>query len=285
MRFKRVYVEIGNICNLNCSFCSELKREKRQMTALEFSHIAKEVKPFCDYLYFHIKGEPLLHPELPTLFDIAKEYNFFVNLTTNGTLLDKTGEMILSKPALRQVNISLHSFPAHKMEGYLKTVLDFSKKASLEHKKYVVLRFWNLDNTRKTDNASLDMLNRIKEYFNYEGDLLDAMKGRSVMLEKGIFISFEEEFEWPSVDAPFISDEGICYGMRSMLGILADGTVTPCCLDANGEAPLGNIFKTPLADMMSEIDKIANNLTNRRIDLELCKHCSYRTRFDKIKTV
>ena len=83
MRFKRVYVEIGNICNLNCSFCSEVKREKRQMTVSEFSHIAKEVKPFCDYLYFHIKGEPLLHPHLSEFFDIAEEYNFLVNITTN----------------------------------------------------------------------------------------------------------------------------------------------------------------------------------------------------------
>ncbi len=285
MRFKRVYVEIGNICNLNCSFCSEVKREKRQMTVSEFSHIAKEVKPFCDYLYFHIKGEPLLHPHLSEFFDIAEEYNFLINITTNGTLLDKTGDMILSKKALRQINISLHSFPAHKMDGYLSTVLNFSKKASLEHKKYVVLRFWNLDNTRKTDKASLDMLNKIKEYFNFEGDLFEAMKGRSVMLEKGIFISFEEEFEWPSLENPFISDTGICYGTRNMLGILADGTVTPCCLDANGEAPLGNVFKTPLADMMENIDKIAFNLTNRHIDLELCKRCSYRTRFDKIKIV
>lgn len=283
MRFKRVYVEIGNICNLNCSFCSELKREKRQMTVNEFSHIAKAIKPYTDYLYFHIKGEPLLHPHLPEFFDIASEHGFMVNITTNGTLLDKTGDMILSKPALRQINISLHSFPAHQMEGYLKTVLDFSKKASLEHKKYVVLRFWNLDNNRTTDNASLDMLGKIKEYFNFEGDLPEALKSRSVMLEKGIFISFEEEFQWPSLENEFVSDKGICYGTRNMLGILADGTVVPCCLDSNGEAPLGNIFLSPMAEILKKVDKISFNLTNRHIDLELCKHCSYRTRFDKIK--
>ncbi len=283
MRFKRVYVEIGNICNLNCSFCSEIKREKRQMTVNEFSHIAKAIKPYTDYLYFHIKGEPLLHPSLPEFFDIASEHGFMVNITTNGTLLDKTGDMILTKPALRQVNISLHSFPAHQMEGYLKTVLDFSKKASLEHKKYVVLRFWNLDNNRTTDNAFLDMLGKIKEYFNFEGDLPEALKSRSVMLEKGIFISFEEEFEWPSLENDFVSDEGICYGTRSMLGILADGTVVPCCLDSNGEAPLGNIFESPIDEIIKKVDKVAFNLTNRHIDLKLCKHCSYRTRFDKIK--
>ncbi len=285
MRFKRVYVEIGNICNLNCSFCSELRRKKRQMTASEFSHIAKEIKPYTDYLYFHIKGEPLLHPNLSEFFDICDEYKFFVNITTNGTLLDKTGDMILNKPSLRQINISLHSFPAHKMEGYLNTVLDFSKKASLEYKKYVVLRFWNLDSTRSADDTSLAMLTRIKDYFNFEGDLFEAMKGRSVMLEKGIFISFEEEFTWPSLENPFISDEGICYGTRSMLGILADGTVVPCCLDSNGEAPLGNIFESPMDEIIKKIDIVSLNLTNRHIDLELCKHCSYRTRFDKIKIV
>lgn len=283
MRFKRVYVEIGNICNLNCSFCSELKREKRQLSVTEFSHIAKELRPYTDYLYFHIKGEPLLHPHLSELFDIAAELGFMVNITTNGTLLDKTGDMILSKPSLRQINISLHSFPAHKMDGYLDTILEFSKKASLEHKKYVVLRFWNLDSKRSTDLASFDMLKKISDYFSFEGNLSDAMKQRSVMLEKGIFISFEEEFEWPSLDSRFVSDEGICYGTRNMLGILADGTVVPCCLDANGEAPLGNIFESPMSEIIKKVDKVSFNLTNRHIDLDLCKHCSYRTRFDKIK--
>lgn len=289
MRFKRIYVEIGNICNLNCSFCSKGTRPKRQMTAEEFKHIAKEIKPYTDYLYFHIKGEPLMHPELGTFFDICSEYGFSVNLTTNGTLLKETAELILSKPSLRQINISLHSFPAHKSidrKEYLNTVLSFAKKASLENKKYVVLRLWNLDKNRKSDKASFDIMEKIKTFFSFKENLKELMTSqKSVMLEKGIFISWEEEFVWPSLKKPFVSDEGICYGTRNMLGILADGTVVPCCLDANGEAPLGNIFKTSMKSIVEgeTLADISENFTNRRVTLPLCKHCSYRTRFDKLK--
>ena len=291
MRFKRVYVEIGNICNLNCSFCSKITRPKKQMNKEEFLHIVKEIKPFTDYVYFHIKGEPLIHPLLTDFLDICDEYKLNVNLTTNGTLLKECENLILSKTSLRQINISLHSFTAHQgidREDYLNTVLNFANKASLENKKYVVLRLWNFDNNRNSNKDSFDIMEKIKEYFSFKGDLKSLMSSqKSVMLEKGIFISWEEEFVWPSLANPFVSDTGICYGMRTMIGILADGTVVPCCLDSNGEAPLGNIFETPFKNIIESEDflNIADNLTNRNILLPLCKHCSYRTRFDKIKTV
>ncbi len=286
MRFKRIYVEIGNICNLNCHFCSKLTRPAKQMTTEEFRYIIEKIKPYTNYVYFHIKGEPLLHPNLGEFLDICKENSLLVNLTTNGTLLNKTSALLLSKPSLRQINISLHSFSAHQNidnNDYLNSILDFSKKASIE-KKYTVLRLWNLDKNRNIDDESFEIMEKIKSFFNFKDDLKKYMSNnKSVMLDKGIFLSWEEEFTWPSLENPFVSEDGICYGTRSMLGVLADGTVVPCCLDSNGEAPLGNIFDDSISEILKEVDKISYNLTNRHIDLELCKHCSYRTRFDKIK--
>lgn len=287
MRFKRVYIEISNICNLDCSFCSKGTRSKRRMNEQEFRHIIQELVPYAKYVYFHIKGEPLMHPLLGVFLDICEEYGMQVNLTTNGTLLAETASLLLSKFALRQVNISLHSFSAHDgidTEKYLYTILQFAKEASLSQGKFVVLRLWNLDENRESDETSYDIMETIRSFFHFEGDLAKLMStSRSIMLEKGIFISWEEEFIWPSLSHPVVSEEGICHGARNMLGILADGTVVPCCLDANGEAPLGNIFTDSMQSIVESplLRSAAGNFTNQRIVLPLCKRCTYRIRFNQ----
>lgn len=86
-RFKKIYIEITNICNLNCEFCPKTQRQKTILTKEEFQHIIKEIQPYTDYVYFHVKGEPLLHPELGVFLDICKEYGLKVNITTNLSLI------------------------------------------------------------------------------------------------------------------------------------------------------------------------------------------------------
>ena len=70
--------------------------------------------------------------------------------------------------------------------------------------------------------------------------------------------------------------------MRQMIGILADGTVVPCCLDADGNAALGNVFETPLSEILTSEPFVSarESMFNRKVVLPLCQHCSYRTRFD-----
>ncbi len=301
MRFKRVYIEISNICNLHCSFCTSCTRPRRSMDEVQFRHVIREVAPYTQFVYFHIKGEPLMHPLLGLFLDICEENGLQVHLTTNGTLLYKQEELLLSKTALRQMNFSLHSIPFHGgkdepefyndldltgAETYVRSIARFAKRAAREKKKFSVLRLWNLTGTREADPQSLAVMKILEEEFPGVSDLAEKMKDhRSLLLEKGVFLSWEEEFTWPSIKNPYVSDEGICQGTRGMLGILADGTVVPCCLDANGEAPLGNIFREPLADILESdyFTRIARNFDQRHVTLPLCRHCTYRSRFDKIK--
>ena len=73
-RFKKVYIEISNICNLSCSFCPGTKRAPKIMEPDEFKTVITKVAPFTDYVYFHLLGEPLLHPNLKDYLNICEEH-------------------------------------------------------------------------------------------------------------------------------------------------------------------------------------------------------------------
>ena len=107
--FSRIYVEITNICNMNCSFCHGHSRKLKQMTTEEFKEILDKISGFTNYIYYHLMGEPLTHPELPEFIKTASNKGFKSMITTNGTLLKQYGDKILDA-GIHKVNISVHSF-------------------------------------------------------------------------------------------------------------------------------------------------------------------------------
>lgn len=280
-QFKRVYVEISNICNLDCTFCSPLTRSLQTMTPDEFRHIAVQIKPHTSFIYFHVKGEPLIHSQLELMLDIAHEHGLRVNLTTNGTLLKGRQEMLLSHPAVRQVNISLHALT--EQDTYVDDAVRFAKLAN-ERGIYTVLRLWNLSRNNQTDDKSRAIMRLIEDSFPVGKDsLTNRMDSRaSVQLDKNTFIGWEQEFVWPSLANEFVSDSGYCYGMRHQIAILVDGTVVPCCLDANGSVPLGNVFSESFTDIIAKkrAKAIRHGFERGEAVEQLCKHCSFRTKFD-----
>ena len=282
-RFQKVYLEITNICNLRCPFCPPTQRPPRYLPREQFLRVLDQLAPYTRYLYFHIKGEPLLHPLLPDFLTLAGERGFQVNLTTNGVLLPELSPALLEAPALRQVNLSLHSYQpqAHgEMEGYLSAAASYARKAA-ERGKHTVFRLWTLDPSRETNGTCRRLLDLLSREFPSAGDLSARSGERSLTLEPHIFLSFEEEFAWPSLSAPAIPGPGTCYGARRMLGILCDGTVVPCCLDGEGECPLGNLFTEDLGDILARppLEEMAQGFRNRKITQDLCRRCGYRTRF------
>lgn len=282
----RVYIEISNICNLSCSFCPPIKRKKKSMTEEEFIRVIEQIRPFTSFIYFHVKGEPLLHPLLSRFLDISQENGMQVNITTNATLLKERGELLLNHPAIRQVNLSLHSFGGGADEyknEYIERALAFARAAA-QKGIYTVMRLWNLSSDNKADNETLEVMQKIERAFDFNRPLINEMGGRkSVKLAPFAFVGWEKEFEWPSLSNEFISDTAFCYGMRRQIAILADGTVVPCCLDANGEARLGNLFITPFEQIINSkhAKAIKHGFENRVAVDPLCKRCSFRTKFDE----
>ena len=105
--YSRVYVEITDICNRNCSFCPGTKRPLRRMSIEEFETVTDKLQNVTKYLYFHVMGEPLTHPDLTSFIRIARQKGYRPAITTNGTLLSRRGKEIV-EAGIYKVNIILH---------------------------------------------------------------------------------------------------------------------------------------------------------------------------------
>ncbi len=285
-KYKKVYIEITNICNLNCNFCPSTKRQLKYMSKKEFLHVISQVRPFTDYIYFHLMGEPLLNPELASFLDICKNTGLQVNITTNGTMLKRFADILLNASALRKVSISLHSFEANdthlEMQEYLADTLDFVKEAS-EKGIICELRLWNVEREgiNARNNLNSQILKMIERAIKIDFSLQVAIQqGNNIKLQNKLFLQLAQKFEWPDMDSEIIDEGVFCYGLRDQFGILVDGTVVPCCLDNEGNIPLGNIFNEPLGNILSSerAKKIYAGFTARTAVEELCKKCGYAKR-------
>lgn len=275
-RFKKVYLEIGNVCNLNCSFCPGTKRKPRQMTAEEFELAASKLRMYTDYLYFHLMGEPLLHPQLERLLQLACDMGYKVIITTNGTLLEDRGNALVESAAVHKVNISLQSFEANsggELEAYISCCAAFAAKAA-ERGKLCVLRLWN--------NKGLDSLNdRIKGVLSTYFPRPWEKSRMSLRLADRVYLEPGDKFDWPDLTAETENSPSFCYGLRDQIGVLADGTVVPCCLDHEGDIPLGNIFTQSMEEILStpRATALHAGFSHREAVERLCQSCGYALRF------
>ncbi|MGL4738918.1 MAG: radical SAM/SPASM domain-containing protein [Cellulosilyticaceae bacterium] len=288
-RFKKVYIEISNRCNLSCSFCPKLARTPGRMTYEQFEKVLGEVKPYTDYIYLHLMGEPTAHPELEAFLELAKASQLRVNLTTNGTLLHRVKDLLLQEGRVRQINISLHSFEANEngitLEGYIREIIAFAKEASA---KGVIcsLRLWNKDQAELRGDNALNgyILKTLEEGFDVATSLEEALAQKpSFKLMNRVYLNMAERFEWPDLSRDVISTEAFCYGLRDQMGILVDGTVVPCCLDSEGSIELGNVFDTPLQQILESprAQALYEGFSNRQAVEALCQRCGYVTRYKK----
>jgi radical SAM protein with 4Fe4S-binding SPASM domain len=275
-RFGEIYVEISNICNLKCSFCPGTTRAPKRMNKEEFKIVLTKIKPYTDFICFHLLGEPLCHPDFEAFLKIAEEMRFMVKIVTNGTLLSKNKDVLLNSKSHYRTYISLHSFEANdnniSFEKYLNDCFEYAKAA--EGKKLVILRLWN--NGGK-DNLNDEILSKLENYF--PKPWVEESNGMNI--GNKIHVEYGDKFDWPTLESDDTNEKIFCYGLRTQIGVLADGTVVPCCLDNNGTINLGNIFETDLEEIINSerAQKIYNGFSNRNACEELCKRCSYVRKF------
>ena len=276
MRFRKIYLEISNVCNLRCAFCPGTKRPARILAPEEFAQLMPKLRPYSDYLYFHLMGEPLCHPHLEQYLHIAGNHGFKVILTTNGTLLPKKQDILLSSPALHKVNVSLHAFEANDLPvsftEYLHGCFEFAKSA--EGQKIVALRLWNHGGMDSLNDRILIML---KQYFPEPW----AQESRGIRIGQKIYLEHGDRFDWPDLSAEDGGEAVFCHGLRDQIGVLCDGSVGPCCLDHEGDITLGNLHTQDLDSILEtpRATAIYNGFSGKKATEALCRRCGYARRF------
>ncbi len=275
MKYSRAYVEITNICNKNCSFCPKNNREKRRMTEEEFTVAAEKLRSVTDYLYYHVMGEPLTHPQLCDFIKIANKMGFKSAVTTNGSLLSHKGDELIES-GVYKVNISVHSFEDGTKEDYLAYIndcIDFADKAS-KVGVLTVMRLWNNGHDGGLNNETLSLM---KE--KLQGEWKEGARGYRI--RNKLHLEYGERFDWPDMTADNYGNHVFCYGLKDHFGVLCDGTVIPCCLDHEGDISLGNIFNENIEDILQSerARNMREGFARRCATEELCRRCGYARRF------
>lgn len=289
MKFNRVHIEVTNICGLACSFCPPKLQPTKTMSLEFFEKVLLELQPYTKSLAFHVMGDPLTLSNLFEYLELADKYGFSVELTTSGYYLKSTPMEVLFHRAVRQVNISLNSYNKNSLnlsfEEYMSWVLRMCEsKLQTYPKPFINLRVWNLDDVLSEAEFNEMLFEKIENFFDVSINLEKIYKEntKSLRLASKVLLNFDNYFEWPSLKSTHNSD-ATCYGLKSHIGILADGTVVPCCLDGEGVINLGNLHDTPLKEVLhsQRAQNMIEGFAQNKAVEELCKKCSYKDRFKK----
>lgn len=308
--YQRAYIEITNVCNLQCDFCPEVERPAKRMSVPLFTRVVDEAKNLVDEVTFHVMGEPLAHPDFAKFVDVCATRSVPVHLTTNGTLLEHGGgdsrrrSDILLHPIFRQVNISLQSFPANTRRSavereagfakYLRSVFDFTRRALVERPElYLNYRLWNIGSTEASFGGNAKFLNPICEEFDVDvRDIWQQMgqddkKGfrKSWRIAGRLYLHFDSRFEWPNLQRAILHTTGHCHALRSHFAVLSDGVVVPCCLDKEAGIALGQLSEKSSPGELSRIlasdraRRLRSGFDRGELCESLCQRCSFITRF------
>lgn len=276
-RFRQIYLEITNICNLQCPFCHKDNRKKEYMSLDDIKRVVDMCKPYTKCLYLHLKGEPLLHPDFSDILEYLDDNSINIKITTNGDFLSKYQNDILKHHNILRMNISLQSLVTKSIEEvdkYLANLIPFLEEVSKNGNMSVSLRLWNNKDDLKVTEYNDHIKKRLYEAFN--SDFIDSKP-----LIDHIYASIEDEFSWPTTNNIDNNYNSSCLGGSTHIGILVNKDVVLCCLDDEGKTKLGNLDESSLKDII-ESDKfkmIVESLRNGKYYFDICRKCTYRNRF------
>ncbi|WP_406537719.1 radical SAM/SPASM domain-containing protein [Fibrobacter sp.] len=285
-----VYIEITNVCNLHCSFCP-CGKEPASRTFMDSKRfedcIAGAQEIGATSVYFHVLGEPTLHPGFAHYLKKLEQTPLKLTLTTNGTTIERTGRQILASSAVRQVNFSTHAYaelPRETAERHLQNVLDFCSLAIVERPDlYINLRLWNVG-AEDASSWNSYMLKRIHETFGVDvtpGHFCSRHK--SFNITGRLYLHEDTRFEWPSLSERTSKEivAGTCRALDTHVAILHDGRVVACCLDHSGQITLGHIGEQSLAEIINSpmALNIKEGFAQHELRHPFCQTCNFCKRF------
>jgi radical SAM protein with 4Fe4S-binding SPASM domain len=224
--------EVTNACNLSCTICPVNQGMRRPRARQDLATFVRflDRNPGLEFVLLFQWGEPLLVRELPAMIAAATERGIRTMITTNGTLLTEEWCARLLDAGLTRLTLSVDGDPEthRRIRG-----------VELEPLRQNLLRLKRMRDERKSPLA-IDVSMVVNGLTEAKwGEVRRTWKGVADRIQA--IPQFMEKKRVHACREP----------NRGSLVVLADGRVTVCCADPEGDAVVGHIEEAPLQQILN----------------------------------
>ncbi len=269
----RLWIESTNECNLRCRVCPNATDQTSRRGTMDlaiYRSIMEQIQGITNDVNLSHRGEPLFHPQLEDMIQIARDYGIGTRIHTNATTLDESRSRSLLEAGPDLISFSFDGYDKETYESVrigadfnqtlrnIKIFLSEKKKTQL-HRPYTIIQIiepWNATpEYRERLNAFGRELRQfgldkfyVKRPHNWAGNAPGDIDG-----------------------ARFIP----CTFIHYSLTVLWDGTVCPCPQDWYGTMPIGNVHHQSISDIWNgpELTELRRRMNRRDLDGLLCHNC------------
>lgn len=278
MKFYKIYLELSDICHLKCSFCKPKKAVRGLMPLALFDTITSQIQNKTRLVSLHILGDPLCIDNLATYLDIAEQKKIYLDIVSSGIYLQHKHFPILCRNNIHQISFSLDALYDKNNQRNIQIAYGTTIQEN-----YILHYFdtiFALYKYLQENHANIYMNLRLFNHQQYDYILqrfpnaIWQNSKRRIRLEQHLFLRFHKKFTWHTnsqminksriTDTTYMSKTNDtythsinaktqiphCYGSIKQLGILANGIVVPCCLDARGNLCLGDLKTQSFAHIL-----------------------------------
>ena len=252
---------INEGCNLRCGFC-DLWSHFENIPLEKVEPILQDAKKIQTQTVVLTGGEPLLHPNWLEIVALAKKYGFHVNMTTNGTLVEKYWDKIQNSK-IDSLSFSIDGLPqTHDEIRGQKGAFDKTWKALQRVKSEtnidVSVYFVTTRNNVGELKDVFDKVHHLGARFDFwpvndaEDMYLQSTQEKELWSDAVNYISQHETHiknQLPFYDNALryhnneLKGKALrCLGFIDQYGIKYDGSFLPCCVWGGHNLVVGNIF-------------------------------------------
>lgn len=286
--------QITRSCNLNCNYCyaTEFKYSKNLSTEQCYK-IIDNLAGIKAYDVTLEGGEPFTRNDILNIIEKIKNNNLFVDVLTNGLLINQNIIHSLSNTLDHRVDglqISIDDYNGKGIDPELQKIIYSLLENNINVRVNLVLTDTNIKilntiyaqlinlgvkngfnisqiipmgNAKKINKPKLDEL--LKAYINLkniESKQLPIFGGPAMIETHPLYNEVISEI----FNAPSIKKNYNCSGGRVKVNIASDGSVYPCALLQHDELLLGNVTLNTLEEIWNsdKTNEFRNNLKHER---------------------
>lgn len=311
IKLREAFLEITSRCNFRCRFCvhPQMRRPKMDMDANDAKRLIGQIaESFAiDHLSLHLYGEPLLHDRVNELARYATQNRLNVNLTTNGAMLTKTKLKAFLDDNVWRIVLSIQHdekdfgtrragkrWTAQSYFGHIAKLVQFFidyKSRHADCPTRLEIHYLLTGDIKpgvqliENDADVAKVLNwwgkRLPDHFKPESNpnpIEDQESGYRIQFGRDAYIRFKPAISFGNAvgeAAPDQCDNGYCFFPDSVLCILSDGNLVPCCIDFEGEMKMGNALESDIVTVWngSRAREIRAAFERGEAPTDRCRQC------------